>query len=417
MRSMPKRHEFQLLGGLLAVDLLIGIVIVWKMPFDAPTPEYLWPAIEFGTTHHIASAFLSLGYSALIGLGYRVTGSKWGISAVDILICLSIIAAAWAYLRLIHMTVRQTLCLTALLSLYPEFLLSFHKVEDINITALLLFSFLVAVLLIQRANRWGYPDLVLSLVLTAAILVRPNLVLLVPLAWFVLYKLRVPKLVVRAATQALIISLCYVAFTTAVHGRPFFPHNGPYNLYAGANPFTEAHMDNPEDSLVEALAAQGIYATMNWEKQADLPGVTDLRDANLEPLYRRLAWNFIRFHPSTMVRLTWLKFVNLMRPDLRQHRAGSLGGLFKILEAFAIPLWIAATCLLPHPGPRYTRLLVAATLILSVLPMLLTVSPARFRVPLDFVCWMDLGAIVLSWRNKGFNPTISSQTLPQPKAS
>lgn len=263
MRTITKRPELGLLGGLLGADFILGILLVWRLPFDVPTPEYLWPAIEFGKTHRIASTFLSVGYSATIGFGYMLAGSRWGISAVDVLLAVSLVLAAWVYLRLIGMTVRQTFGLTLLLSLYPDFIRSYHKVEDTNLTALLLFSFLSAVLLIGRLKRWGYADFALSFVLAAAVLVRPNLVMLLPVAWFFLYKFRVPSLVWRAAAQVVLLALLYAAFTAVVHGRAFLPRNGPYNLYAGANQFTEAHIKNPEDSLYDALAAQGIKASLS----------------------------------------------------------------------------------------------------------------------------------------------------------
>jgi hypothetical protein len=34
--------------------------------------------------------------------------------------------------------------------------------------------------------------------------------------------------------------------------------------------------------------------------------------------------------------------------------------------------------------------------VLYLLPFALTVSPPHFGVPLEFVCWMDLGAMVVS---------------------
>lgn len=137
-----------------------------------------------------------------------------------------------------------------------------------------------------------------------------------------------------------------------------------------------------------------------------MPGVNDLRDPELERIYSQSAWRFIRTHPLVMLRLTWLKFVNLMRPDRHRHPAHSFEGLVKTLEALAIPLWIVATILLPHPGPRYARLLIATTVIVTLLPFLVTVSASRFREPLDLVCWMDLGAIVVSYRSKRMDQSV-----------
>jgi hypothetical protein len=87
-----------------------------------------------------------------------------------------------------------------------------------------------------------------------------------------------------------------------------------------------------------------------------------------------------------------------MKPDLREHKARSGGGLLKIFSALAIPLWAVAMLTLPHPGQRGAKLLIVATVIVVLLPFLATVSAPRFRVPLDFVCWMDLGATLVYWR-------------------
>jgi hypothetical protein len=408
MKATPLQREMGALGSLLLLNVLLAAIVIWRLPAYISSAEYYWPGVEFATTHHIGSTFLSIGYSVLLGIGYRITGSQAGATGVDLVIALAMIAAAWVYLRLIGMTLLHTFWLTLLLMLYPDFLLSYHKIQDTNLTALLLFGFLSAVLLVKRARRWGYADVILSLTSAAAVLVRPNLVLLIPLAWFVMYKFRVPKLLPRAAAQLAIIVFCYVAVTTAVHGRPFLPQNGPYNLYAGANEFTEQHITNPEDSLAYALANRGIHADVRWKRPPDQPGINDLRDTKYRPLYEHLAKQFMREHPGTMVRLTWLKFISMMRPDLSHHRALSAGGFPKILAAFAIPLWFLSMLTIDHPGPRGAKLLIVSTVFVVLLPFLATVSAHRFRVPLDMVCWMDLGAVLVNYRSRRLQRTDDS---------
>jgi hypothetical protein len=393
------------LGLLLGADLLVALVVSRRIPFQAPTAEYMFPALEFAARHRIASDFLPVGMSGLLGIGAMLPSQKTGLTLVLIAISLAMIAAAWAYLRASGVGVRATLVLTALLSVYPDFLLSYNKLMDVNLTAFFLFAVMAAVLWVLRfaplkAGRLGAADVVLALLLGAAVTVRTNLVLLLPVAWFLLWKFRVPRALVRSAAYALGVVAVYAGVTTALHGRPFLPHNGPYNLYAGANEWTSANLDNEEDSLLPALASHGIYARkLSWALAPDQPGVTDLRDRALEPVYSKLAWQFVKQHPGTMLKLAARKVATILRPDFRVHRMHSLGGLLKIASACAFPFWLAGMVWLRHPEPAASWL-IGLVVALYLLPFSLTVSPPRFGIPLDFVCWMDFGAmLVLRFRS------------------
>jgi hypothetical protein len=373
----------------------------------------LTPAVEFGTTHHIASDFLSIGYPALIGLGYRLAWSYAGITSINWVISLSVVVAAWTFLRQLGTSVPGTLMLTAILSLYPDFLLSYSKVQDTGLTAALIFGFMAIVLMAVRRPAVGSVDIGLASLLALAVLARPNLVLLLPVAWVVMRAARAPHLIPRAFLHAAVMVCLYTLVTTLVHGRPFLPQNGPYNLYAGANPFTASHIDNPEDSLVPAVGAHGIYADVNWSRQPNAPGVNDLRDSQFKPLYIQWTRQYMIGHPGEMVKLSGLKLLNLLRPNLQVHSAHSAGGLVKIAEAFAVPLWIIGIVLLPHPGPRSARLLVLLTVVFYVLPFVLTVSAPRFCVALDFVLWMDLGAMVSLARRRSRARINAKPTIPE----
>jgi hypothetical protein len=94
------------------------------------------------------------------------------------------------------------------------------------------------------------------------------------------------------------------------------------------------------------------------------------------------------------------KFWDLMQPgtDAHVHPARSVGGAVKILEGLGVPMWVLAMVLLPHPGPSRVKYILAATVALYIVPFLFTVSSSRFRVPLDFLCWVDLCGMVWAWR-------------------
>lgn len=389
--------EVVCLATVLGVDLLAAVAVAWTLPFGVPTTEYYSPAIEFATKHRIASDFLSIGYSAVLGLGYALTGSRAGMTIANTVLSLLLIAAVWAFLRQIGMSVKATLALTSLLSVYPDFLTSYNKVQDTSITAALLFGFLALLLVVGRKEKFGGPDLGLALLLGAAVLVRPNLVLLVPLAWIEMWRVKAPKTILRSSLQAIIVVVCYLVVTTVVHGRPFLPKNGPYNLCAGANPFTAEHIENAEGSLIYVLAAHGIHAGIDWHREPDTPGVNDVRDAQFRPLYSRWAWEYVRTHKWMMAKLSWMKLVNMMSPDLRRHRLRSAAGLMKVFACLAIPLWAVGMLALRHPGPTEAKVLIIALVLVYALPFVLIVSAQRFRVPLDFLCWMDLGAMLIAW--------------------
>jgi hypothetical protein len=386
------------LGVLLAVDLLAALAVAWKVPFQAPNPSYLCDAKQLMATHRISTSFLPVGYSGVLGWSGMLAGQA-GIVGMSILMSLAVIAAAWIYLRSLGVSVRLTLVLTALLSLYPDLLLSYNKAQDTALTAVLLFLYVTLLLRAVKAQRFGVTDALLGLLLGYAVMVRPNLVLLVPLVWFVFWRFRVPAAGVRLFWQTVLVVGFYALGTTAIHGRPFLPQNGPYNLYAGANEFTAEHIQNEEGSLIEAMALHGIKVidpdSLCIADSGD-PEVADIHERRLDPVYRKFALQFMREHPLQMVKLMGLKFMALLSPDFMLHRPGSLGGMFKILSAAAFPLWLLAFLLWPqsHPGPAATRLVVVLTVLCYVVPFLLTVSSSRFRVPLDFFLWMDLGAIV-----------------------
>jgi len=405
MPGVPARRlQRWLLGSLLSADLVLFAIVACVVPFQAPTLEYFYAATEFAATHRIVSEFIPIGYPALVGLAamptHRAAAAQSAMMAVNVLIALATVAAAWAYLRCSGTGVKATLALAALLSVYPDFLLSVNKVQDANFTALLLFAFLAATLNALRHGRLSAADIMLGLVLGAAVSSRSNLVLLLPVSWVVLWRVSGAASWKRALLHAAIAAALYFGVTTAVHGRPFLPHYGPYNLYAGNNEMTEQHLMNQEDSLPTAVLQHGITAVLLAKQNPDNPAVNDVRDRKYERLYVRWTLSFVRQHPTWELRLTAWKFWNMMRPDFRVRHLPSLGGWMKVLASCALPLWLLGMLFLPHPEPDVpaAKLLLGLTIAVYLLPFLVTVSAQRFRVPLDFLCWVDLGAMLVLWR-------------------
>jgi hypothetical protein len=145
------------MGLLLAVDLLVALVVAWKVPFQAPNPSYLCDARQLMATHRIATVFLPVGYSGVLGVSGLLAGQA-GIVALSIALSLMVIAAAWVYLRTLGVSVRATLVLTGLLSVYPDLLLSYNKAQDTALTAVLLFLYVSLLLRAVKAQRFGVTD-------------------------------------------------------------------------------------------------------------------------------------------------------------------------------------------------------------------------------------------------------------------
>jgi hypothetical protein len=387
-----KFEEFGFLGLLLLIDSLLAVVVARITPFYAPNDEYLYDGLVFAAHHRIYDNFLPVGYSGLLGVAAWLGGHA-GLVVLTAALSLLAIVAGWFYLRLLGLSVRSTFVLTGLLSIYPDFLLSLHKAQETAVTAALIFGFVGLLLKATEEARFGAVDLGLAVTLTYAITVRANLALLVLVCWFVFWRLRLPRAVPRLCLQLLILVVGYVGITTALHGRPFLPQYGPYNLCSGFNEMTQDRM-NEEDTLFAVLPAHHVKPPNGepWFTAANL------RDPSLNPVYTQLALQFVRQHPWRSIGLIGVKLRNLLRPNLTFHPAGSIAGILKIGAALGVPLWLAAMVVLPHPaGPKLKLILwlVAAS---YVVPFLLTVSAPRFREPLDLFCWLDLGAILWAWK-------------------
>jgi hypothetical protein len=375
-------NEYLCLGALLTVSLAVGTISSVILPYYR-AGEYADYAMQLVQTGHITDTFLPILYPTLLAFGYRLFHSDTGFTAVNILLSLIMLASAWLYLRLTGLGTKFTLLVVALLSLYPDFSLSYNKTQDTNLTAIALFMFLSAVILTNRdKNRIGYMDLLTGVSIGFAALVRPNLILLVPVSWLVLSHAGVRRLVPRFLVHLTTAAVLYCSITILVHGSMFFPRNGPYNLYAGYNPYTSQHIWNEEDSIYAALPAQHVQ-------------FTDDRDPKLDPIYKKSVIAFIRHKPGYAIKLDLLKFVSMMLPDFHSHAPAGLAGGMKIFCALAIPLWIIAMIFGGAPRGYDTRFLLSCLLVATLLPFCLIISTQRFRVPLDFICWADLGATLL----------------------
>lgn len=304
---------------------------------------------------------------------------------------------AWLFLRERGMSPCQSTLIAAIVAVSPELSVSIFKVADGLITAMFLFAVMAGILAVIRIPQRWFADVLLAAIFGWAIATRTNLAPLVLVCWFLWKRYGVPHLAARIGLQIMLIVMVYAGITTAVHGRPFLPHNGAYNLFAGANEFTPQYIDSEEDSLPAAMAARGKNASVHWDTEPDRPGVSDLRDRSFEPFFRHEALAYIRAHPLAMLlRIPW-RLAVFLEPDLRVHPANTFGGVLKLFGFLMVPLWFAVW--LWHPGEEdpAARALVALTVAAYILPFMLIVSAPRFRVPLEIVCLADLLAMLFAW--------------------
>ncbi len=175
------------------------------------------------------------------------------------------------------------------------------------------------------------------------------------------------------------------AATVAAHGSLYFPQNGPYNFFAGANSHTQfalLHAYNAEPSIAPAMADHGYPATAFY-------------NLSLRPVYTRLALTYIAAHPLQWIWLGLVKLATLLRPDTKAHALWTGTGFLKLLTSLSAPVWLIL--LASARSFRKTDRLFVLFAIAYVLPFLLTNADPRFRPALD-VLLLTHAAVLLARR-------------------
>ena len=205
-----------------------------------------------------------------------------------------------------------------------------------------------------------------------------------------------------------VAGLTYAGVTAAVHGTPFLPQNGPYNLYAGFNPETEnalLNKVNGEVSIVPAMNDLGLHPTLDWHRQSDVLGVDDVRNERYIPFYNRESRLFLRQHPGRSAWLSVIKLFTFLRP-IHENVDGSSGAFhilrstIKTITLLVIVVWL---CLLVYNGVR--RLGLASPLmiwaaVLYTLPFVLINADPRFRTALEGLVCVDLARMLYVLRSR-----------------
>ena len=389
------------LAGLLFFAAIVALVLHHATPFQVEPGEYASPALQFAHTGRIDWVFFPVGYPALLGLGMKLFGDVTGAALVNIAIYLLFVAGCWGMLRNCGLTTKHACWIGALFALYPEELWSINRIYQTNLTnALVLLYTVVAIVLVRQRTRYSL-DALLSFVFGISVVCRSNLLLLSFVTGWLLWHYRLPHALLRFTGQMAGAALVYAVITIAVHGSLFWPQMGSYVLFSGANEYTaqsihDFYNDGCEGAILPALAARGIHATHHdWGSPDQIVKPDEAQNARFSKFYREEAIQFIRQHPGTMIYLTWLKTVALLRPNLQLYPATSPAGIMRILLALSLPAWIVIALIYPRKASDPVRAIMVAVMISYALPHLLSGSAPRYRQPIDILCALDLVATLV----------------------
>lgn len=399
-----ERHAGAVFCAVLVLESLILLVLCRKGQVADALDQFLLGIGQLQQGGRITSTFLPIGYAAPVGWAERMLGligirPVYGLMLVGAATMLALVALARQYLR--HQGCPATLASAGalLLGCNPRLLFRVTCVEDTNLTALLLIAILLTAVMLRRkpGMRWAVLG---GVAYGAAVLVRPNLIVMLLPFLLALWKRPLRAQAVCLVQLLAIAAIVYTTVTSMAHGRPFFPRNGPYNVFAGNNEFTAKalhDLSNGESSLLPAMRTRGYPVVVHWKKQSDQPGIDDARDLRYAPVYVRETIVFARQHPAEIVRLAGLKlyafFYETTADVFEWHGVLIVAAIVvKMLAILTIPAWfllwfIVIAKRMPHDTG--TDWIVLSMTLLFVLPFVVTNSAARFRPPLEALLFVD----------------------------
>lgn len=375
LMALKPRYATFLFGFTLILAVLVAVCF---LPFSHAEGDFAGNMRDCLQTGHVPSTFLPDFYPYLGALFYKPFGAG-GI--VGLQAAMYFMLAACTLFTLRHVTNNKSASAAAagIILLDPDLLSSIPKLWDTEVTVLFLAALLYLCLTLQSRGRVALLGIVWGLSLS----VRPNFALLMlPFAYalWLAYGKAAP---LRGALAGGLALAVLVTANTAAHGSFYLPQNGPYNLFAGANPHTQSaliHDFNAEPSIAAAMADHGYPAV-------------DSYSLALKPVYTRYALTFIATHPLQWLWFGAVKLATLLRPDTKAHALFSGVGLLKLLTSLCVPLWLV---LLTFAKPfRQVDKLFLLFVAAYVLPFLLTNTDPRFRPALDVLVLTHAAILIL----------------------
>lgn len=408
--SLAEQWPRTYFGFSLAFAAVAAGVFAHKGVIDRKYPPVSLGVREVFENGHIHSTFLPVAYPYLLATAAKV-GSHLGHLRYDMgmiviqgVILLAIMLVTRLTLRRATGSDRFATTTALIVGLYPPFLV---KVDHINDSNLALFGLLIVLFsaIRLRSKLTVLSALTAGAALGCALTVRPNFAPLVLLMVWVLRKTNLRVAIPLFFSTVVSMAIVYCSITGLIHGRPFFPQNGPYNLYAGFNPKTEWSLLtklNAENSMIPDLADNGIRIKMDWGQLPDREGVQDSRDLAYREYYVKRAVDFIKANPKQAARLTFLKLMVFMAPtpdvavdlgrDTRLKKAVRLAG--KNASVLLIPVWIGLLFYSWRGGFGLESGVFVGTVVLYIIPFVLTNSDPRFRAAIEGIVLIDVARIL-----------------------
>jgi hypothetical protein len=402
--SSPKMSPSRPLLTLLAITALVSCVVAVKVPLTSPA-GYLPQVVEWATSGHVAGTLEPQGEPLFVGPAFRLGGIR-AVLVLQVLLQIALAAVCYLLLRALRLPPRWSAYGSLPVALNPEFILSVAKVWDLTLSAVLFLLFVLCCLRIAQAAPALklLHTLVASLIFAAAIFCRPNLLCLLPVLLMAALhgrsKVSRSALVGHLAVFTVSVAALFALFGLASHGSPFIARNGPYNLYAGHNPRTEA-------ALLNQLNAEFSLPADFADSHPGEP-LTNIYAPTMSSYFTRQTILFARHHPGEEIKLVFLKLFTLFRPDTKVHPLVSPFGLMKAALALPVFLLLAALLLPPRPALSFDDYLLFATELLYILPFLLTNADPRFRISLDALFLLHLVSLLYRRRHRQSFATAST---------
>ncbi len=320
--------------------------------------------------------FLPIGYSALIA-DWLGIGLENNIRLIQLLA----LWGTWIYLFFwmrnkklrVLMQLSQWDLLLIYLSLFlifinPLFFRGIVRTSD-NSFNLGIIALLFCLFLKTDHTRSLQPWLFIGLLMGLFVLIRPNSVSLLP--------------VFALSSNRSLRAFCCLALTTFItyallsylltQSFWFWPSNGPYNFFAGNNPFAF-------DEIIRNYNAEySLDSALKW------CGQNETRFSTTGPVFLHCAQRFVLEEPLLFVKTTLLKLYNLLlRPNLRLANT-PVKAIAQLFLAFPFFVWWG---LFLFRSPFRSFLISRRTAVFIFfysVPFVMTNSDPRFRMPLDII--------------------------------
>ncbi len=364
---------------LLLVLLPIAAGVAWRLPVTYPEGDFVLNVLDVARTGHVSSTFTPDAYPYFAGVAYKLAGVR-GFLLEQVVVYLLLGGAVLWLVRLLAGGRGAVLICSVLICLHPDILSSIPRVWDTELTSLLLMGFAVLCVLIFREPSIGLL-LAVSTVWGVGLSVRPNFALLILPVVYLLVRQRLWVVkTLGVAAWAVVVALCV---NRLAHGSFYVAQNGPYNFFAGANPYTQAallRLYNAESSVPQALAALGLHVSYDY-------------DLALSSTYTHEGLLFVRSHPLTWLWLGVIKLITLLRANTKSHAMWTPGWLVQMGTTVCVPVWGGAVVWVRRiePVDKLVMLVEAS----YILPFLLTNSDPRFRPPLDVLVLAHAASMIL----------------------